>query len=166
MLAVWALEQHASPSLYTNRLGALNHSLRSSRSRPLPPCCRMHHEGSHRVAQLFIQSTSDLARGFAASDLSPELLSSGCSCIVHRVVELIKITDVTRCSGHHQLLLISTILSQLCSDSNRNVHPTVFGCNCERLRSRWSQMTSECVARTTSCCCCATDTLTSCALIR
>ena len=166
MLVVWAPEQRASPSLLANRLGALNHSLRFSRSRPLPSCCRMHHEVSHRVTQLFIQSTSDFARGFAASDLSPELLISGCSCMVHRVVELIKITDVTRCSGHHWLLMISTILSQLCSDSNHNVHHSVFGCNCERLLSRWSQMASECVARTTSCCCFATDTLASCALIR
>ena len=144
MLEVWALEQHASPSLLANRLGALNHSLRSSRSRPLPCCYRMHHEVIHRATQLFIQSTSDLARGFEASDLSSELLSSGCSCMVHRVVELIKITDVTRCSRHHQLLMISTFLSQLCSNSNRNVHHSVFGCNCERLLSRWSQMASVC----------------------
>ena len=119
MLVVWALEQRALPSLLANRLGAVNHSLRFSRSRPLPSCYRMHHEVNHRVTRLFFQSISDLARGFAASDLSLALLSSGCSCMVHRVVELIKITDVACCLEHHQLLMICTILSQLCSDSNR-----------------------------------------------
>ena len=73
MLVVWALEQRAPPSLLADRLGALNHSLRSSRSRHLP--------SASRVTRFFFQSISDLARGFAASDLSLALLSSGCSCI-------------------------------------------------------------------------------------
>ena len=77
----YALEQRASPSLLADRLGALNHSLRSSRSRPLPSCFRMHHDVNHRVTRLFLQSISDLARGLTASDLSLALLSSGCSCI-------------------------------------------------------------------------------------
>ena len=99
---VW-LEQRASPSLLADRLGALIHSLRCisafvssrfSRSRPLPSCFCMHHEVNHRVTRLFFQVRSDLARGFAASDLSHALLSSGCSCMGRRIVELIKITDV------------------------------------------------------------------------
>ena len=94
---VW-LEQRASPSLLADRLGALNHSLlcisafvssRFSRSRPLPSCFCMHHEFlsghlhavNHRVTRLFFQGISDLARGFAAFDLSLAILSSGCSCI-------------------------------------------------------------------------------------
>ena len=72
---------------------------------------------------------------------------------VRRVVELIEMTDVAYWSEHHQLLMELIILSQRCSDSNRNVHLSVSGCNCERLRSRWSQMASECVGRPTSCCC-------------
>ena len=92
MLVVCALEQRASPSLLANRLGALN---RSSRSRPLPSCCRMHHEVSHRVTQLFFQSISDLASRirqhltcllhFSAPDVRAQ---------VRRVVELKKITDI------------------------------------------------------------------------
>ena len=164
---MWALEQHASPSLLANRLGALNHSLSCSRSRPLPSCCRMHHEVNHRVTRrssfgasltLLVDSQHlTFLLQFSAPDVR---------AVVYRVVELIKITDITRCSGHHQLLMILIILGQLCSDSNGNVHLTVFGCNCERLRSRWSQMASEYVCCTTSCCCYATDTLALCALTR
>ena len=86
--------------------------------------------------------------------------------LVRRVVELIEITDVACWSEHHQLLMVLIILSKLCSDSNRSVHLSVFGCNCGRLRSRWSQIVSECVGHTTSCCWCAADTLASCALMR
>ena len=94
----------------------------------------MQHEVNHRVTQLFLLSISDLARAFAASVLS--LALPDVRALVCRVVEQVKITDVACCSEHHQLLMISTILSQLCSDSNRNVHLSVFGCNCERLRNR------------------------------
>ena len=55
MLVVWALEQRASPSLLADRLGALNHSLRFSRSRPSPSCFCMRHEVNHRVTRLFFQ---------------------------------------------------------------------------------------------------------------
>ena len=162
MLVVWALEQRASPSLLADRLGALNLSLRFLRSRPLPSCFRMHHEVNPRVTRLFFTLLVDSQHLICLSHFSaPDVRA-----LVRRVVEVIKITDVASCSEHHQLLMISTILSQLCSDSNRNVHLSVFGCNCESLRSQWSQMASECVARTNSCCCYATDTLASCALTR
>ena len=167
MLVVWALDQRASPSLLANRLAALNHSLRFSRSRPF--------------AILFLHATRCQPSSYSAllsgSSLTLLVDSQHLTCLSHfsapdvralvrRVVELVKITDVACCSEHHQLLKILIILSQLCSDSSRNVHLSVFGCNCERLRSRWSQVASECVGHITSCCCHATGTLASCALIR
>ena len=166
MLVVWALEQHASPSLLANRLGALTYPLGSH-----------DHDLCHLVSACITKSTIELLGSSFRASLTLLVDSQHLTCLSHfsapdvrvlvrRVIELIKITDVACSSEHHQLLMNSTILSQLCSDSNRNVHLSVFGCNCERLRSRWSPMASECVARTTSCCCHATDTLASCALIR
>ena len=173
---VW-LEQRASPSLLPDHLGALNHSLRrtsdlrlialftittfailflhASRSQP-----------SSYSAFSFRASLTSLVDSQHLTCLSHFSLSPDVRALVRRVVELIKITDVACWSERHQLLMVLVILSQLCSDSNRNARLSVFGCSCEHLRSQWSQMASECVGRPTSCCCYATDTLASCALTR
>ena len=164
MLVKWALEQRASPSLLADSLGALNHSLRFSRSRPLPSCFRMHLEVNHRVYSA-LRSRSEMPWLVDSQQLTclSHFSALDVRALVRRVVELTKIIDVACCSEHHQLLMVLIILSQLCFDSNHNVRLSVFGCNCERLRSRWSRMASECVGRPTSCCCNATDTLASCA---
>ena len=63
MLTMRAPEQHTSPSLHADRLGTLNHSLRSHDH----DLCHLHHEINRRVTLLFFQNISDLARGFATS---------------------------------------------------------------------------------------------------
>ena len=97
MLVVWALEQHASPSLLANRLGALIHSLRSSRSRPLLSCFCTHHEVNHRVTQ----SISDFALHSQHLTCLSHFSAPDVRVLVRRVIELIKMTDVARCSEHH-----------------------------------------------------------------
>ena len=131
----------------------------------------------HLVSAFITESTIELLGSLFRASLTSLVDSQHLTCLSHfsapdvrarvrRVVELIKITDVACWTEHHQLLKVLIILSQLCYDSNRNVRLSVFSCNCERLRSRWSQMVTECVGRPTSCCRHATDTLVSCALIR
>ena len=129
-LPMWALEQHASPSLLANRLGPLNHSLRSSRSQPLPSCFRMHHEVNHRVTRLFFQSISVLARGFAASDLSLAILNSrySCICMSSRRTDkdcwyylLIATSPAPDDTDHLKSTLLQLKIATY-------IHPSVFGC--------------------------------------
>ena len=110
--------------------------------------CAFHdHDLCHLVTTCITKSTIGLLGSSFWASLALLVDSQHLTCpshfsapdvraLVRRVVELIKITDDACCSEHHQLLMISTILSQFCSDSNRDVHLTIFGCNCG---PRWLQ---------------------------
>ena len=77
---VW-LKQRASPSLLADRLGALNHSLRSSRSRPLPFCSACITKSTIELLGSSFRASLTSLVDSQGSDLSLALLSSGCSCM-------------------------------------------------------------------------------------